>query len=362
MTIESHLRALLRGLKAALRHWRLLRELDRAIEEREEGIRDLEELIGGARRRLERAAAEEAFRKLLAAEVASVHGVGPTLAGRIAEHPLTGDPGGFRASVERVKGVGEKKKERLLRWEEGVRDRHRALREEILAEGGVEPELEATLARLRADREREREILAELVERRRRAEAPGPDGEGGSAGTPGPEEPDGATAARVVLDTNVFVGAGFNPESASAELVRQVRDGALRMPWTEATRAEVERILTKIPPLSWDDVRGLFREEDRIGRPGLDSRPRRPGIRRPGPERRGRPRLQRRPPPGGPVPGDLRDPDARGVPGLAKGMRGLPGPAREPPRRGGRPSGSGGRAARHYTSGFTAVIITAFTP
>ncbi|NIP60009.1 MAG: PIN domain-containing protein [Gemmatimonadetes bacterium] len=252
MTIESHLRALLRGLKAALRHWRLLRELDAAIEEREDAIRDLEELIGGARRRLERAAAEAAFRKLLAAEVASVHGIGPTLAGRIAEHPLTGDPGGFRASVERVKGVGEKKKERLLRWEEEARERHRALRDQILEEGGVDPELEATVARLRGEAEREREALGELVERRKQAVEPvGP--------------------GRVVLDTNVFVGAGFNPESASAELVREVREGALRMPWTEATRAEVERILTKIPPLSWDDVRELFREEDRLeGSPARD--------------------------------------------------------------------------------------------
>lgn len=264
MTVRSHLRALLRGLKAALRHWRLLRELDAAIEEREDAIRDLDALIAGARRRLERAAGAVAFRKLVAGEVASVHGIGPTLAARIAEHPLTGDPGGFRASVERVKGVGEMKKERLLEWERGVRERHGALRDRILEEGGVDPELEATLARLRADRERERAALADLVERRRRAEARGPDGEGGSARRPGPEEPEAPPPARVVLDTNVFVGAGFNPDSASAELVGAVREGALRMPWTRATRAEVERILTKIPPLSWHDVRELFREEDRI--------------------------------------------------------------------------------------------------
>jgi len=71
--------------------------------------------------------------------------------------------------------------------------------------------------------------------------------------------------ARVVLDTNVFVGAGFNPESASAVLVEAVRSGRLRMPWTDGTRAEVERILRKIPPLSWSDVEPLFRDAERLG-------------------------------------------------------------------------------------------------
>jgi len=68
----------------------------------------------------------------------------------------------------------------------------------------------------------------------------------------------------VVLDTNVFVGAGFNPDSASAELIEAVRDGTLRMPWSEATRAETRRILEKIPPLAWDDVADLFLADARV--------------------------------------------------------------------------------------------------
>ncbi len=68
----------------------------------------------------------------------------------------------------------------------------------------------------------------------------------------------------VVLDTNVFVGAGFNPGSASAELIAAVRSGDLRMAWSEATRAETRRILEKIPPLSWDDVADVFRDEWRV--------------------------------------------------------------------------------------------------
>ena len=75
------------------------------------------------------------------------------------------------------------------------------------------------------------------------------------------------TPAPVVLDTNVFVGAGFNPGSASAGLVDEVREGRLSMPWTDATRGEVERILRTIPPLSWAAVRGLFREEARMAEP-----------------------------------------------------------------------------------------------
>jgi predicted nucleic acid-binding protein len=66
----------------------------------------------------------------------------------------------------------------------------------------------------------------------------------------------------VILDTNVFVGAGFNPSSSSAKLVEAVRAGRLRMVWSEATRGEVEGVLSRIPPLSWAHVAGLFRRED----------------------------------------------------------------------------------------------------
>ena len=63
---------------------------------------------------------------------------------------------------------------------------------------------------------------------------------------------------RAILDTNVFVGAGFNRRSASARLLRAVRDGELVMVWSAATQAETERILRKIPPLSWEAVVDLF--------------------------------------------------------------------------------------------------------
>ena len=71
----------------------------------------------------------------------------------------------------------------------------------------------------------------------------------------------------VVLDTNVFVAAGFNPRSHSARLVQAVRDGRLRMIWDDATREETEHVIRQIPPLSWTHIADLFRAEDRFGDP-----------------------------------------------------------------------------------------------
>ena len=67
----------------------------------------------------------------------------------------------------------------------------------------------------------------------------------------------------VVLDTNVFVAAGFNRESSSARLVEEIRRGHLRLVWNEATRGESRSVVEQIPPLSWDPFSDLFREEGR---------------------------------------------------------------------------------------------------
>lgn len=68
----------------------------------------------------------------------------------------------------------------------------------------------------------------------------------------------GAAAPPVVVDTNVFVAAAFRPGSDSAQVLAAVRAGALRLVWNEPTRAETERILRRIPRLSWDAVAPLF--------------------------------------------------------------------------------------------------------
>jgi uncharacterized protein len=63
----------------------------------------------------------------------------------------------------------------------------------------------------------------------------------------------------VVIDTNVFVAAGFNPASASARILTGVREGRFRLVWNEPTRRETEMILRRIPRLDWGKVADLFR-------------------------------------------------------------------------------------------------------
>jgi predicted nucleic acid-binding protein len=72
------------------------------------------------------------------------------------------------------------------------------------------------------------------------------------------ESPDGAEPTGVVLDTNVFVAAGFSPDSASGCIVDAVRQGRLTLVWNTATRRETTRIMSKIPPLSRKSVADLF--------------------------------------------------------------------------------------------------------
>jgi predicted nucleic acid-binding protein len=68
--------------------------------------------------------------------------------------------------------------------------------------------------------------------------------------------------AAIILDTNIFVAAGFNQASRSARILEQVRSGHLRMIWNEQTLRETQFIMTKIPPLSWEEIAALFQDED----------------------------------------------------------------------------------------------------
>jgi uncharacterized protein len=58
----------------------------------------------------------------------------------------------------------------------------------------------------------------------------------------------------IVIDTNVFVAAGFNPRSASARILTGLREGRFRLIWNEPTRRETEMILRRIPRLDWEKV------------------------------------------------------------------------------------------------------------
>ncbi len=77
---------------------------------------------------------------------------------------------------------------------------------------------------------------------------------------------------KVILDTNIFVAAGFNPGSRSASIVAAVEAGEIEMVWDEATRAETRRILKRIPPLHWDEFSKLFREEAKVANPKIEQK------------------------------------------------------------------------------------------
>jgi len=65
----------------------------------------------------------------------------------------------------------------------------------------------------------------------------------------------------VVIDTNVFVAAGFNSRSAAARILVAVRAGYFLLVWNKSTRRETETILHRIPGLDWARVEDLFRPE-----------------------------------------------------------------------------------------------------
>jgi predicted nucleic acid-binding protein len=65
----------------------------------------------------------------------------------------------------------------------------------------------------------------------------------------------------VVIDTNVFVAAGFNSKSAAARILAAVREGRFQLVWNKPTRRETETILRRIPGLDSARVADLFRPE-----------------------------------------------------------------------------------------------------
>lgn len=69
---------------------------------------------------------------------------------------------------------------------------------------------------------------------------------------------------KAVLDTNVFVAAGFNPNSSSAELLKLVAEGNVELVWTGATKRETRFVLESIPRLSWDEIEPLFRAQAEV--------------------------------------------------------------------------------------------------
>jgi predicted nucleic acid-binding protein len=71
----------------------------------------------------------------------------------------------------------------------------------------------------------------------------------------------------IVADTNLFVAAGFNPESDSARVLEAARAGTLRLVWDEATRRETEHVVGSIPPLRGTDLSVFFTLDTRYDGP-----------------------------------------------------------------------------------------------
>lgn len=63
---------------------------------------------------------------------------------------------------------------------------------------------------------------------------------------------------KVVLDTNVLVAAGFNPQSSSAQIISAIKAKELLLTWDQSTITETKMIIDKIPPLSWNDFTSLY--------------------------------------------------------------------------------------------------------
>ena len=70
----------------------------------------------------------------------------------------------------------------------------------------------------------------------------------------------------IVIDTNVFVAAGFNAKSASARILAAIREKRFQLVWNGPTRRETEFVLRRIPPLRWDKFADLFRPEGEFTR------------------------------------------------------------------------------------------------
>src|SRR5512133_90341 len=82
-----------------------------------------------------------------------------------------------------------------------------------------------------------------------------------ASGSPSPDLHCRVRMERVVIGTNVFVAAGFNPGSAAARILERVRDGRFQLVWNRPTRDETEMILRRIPRLHWGQFAELFRRE-----------------------------------------------------------------------------------------------------
>ncbi len=69
---------------------------------------------------------------------------------------------------------------------------------------------------------------------------------------------------QVILDTNILVASGFNSHSHAAQIIEWIRAGTLVLVWHQKTRAECQRVIKQIPPLTWTAFERLFAPENQV--------------------------------------------------------------------------------------------------
>ena len=82
----------------------------------------------------------------------------------------------------------------------------------------------------------------------------------------------------IVIDTNVFVAASFNPRSACGRILAGIREGRFQLIWNKPAQRETEMILRRIPRLDWERVADLFRPEGEFKRSRVDGPARSSGV------------------------------------------------------------------------------------
>lgn len=70
-----------------------------------------------------------------------------------------------------------------------------------------------------------------------------------------------SSTLKVILDTNIFVAAGFNRRSSSRIIISMIEDEQIKMVWNQRTLSETRRIINQIPVLHWSRFVHIFREE-----------------------------------------------------------------------------------------------------
>ena len=71
----------------------------------------------------------------------------------------------------------------------------------------------------------------------------------------------------LIADSNIFVAAGFNRDSASRRIIDAIERRDLVQVWNDQTRRETLHVVRKIPPLNRDIVEPLFRDDGYYPKP-----------------------------------------------------------------------------------------------